>query len=660
MCHCGKNSYYLCRSCNDTFCKEHKIAHEKGKQREHIFEKLGRKITIQQVEKIVENLSSKIQVADDCEKQIIDKTERLLAKIQYMCMQALKLIKEKKQHYAILLKHCQQRLLNSQLIDLQSQSKTLVELRMPIYEFKEIKRFYTSPFLSEFDKVDHISSMPVNEAKLFLEQDYGLLLENDPGSVRSVAITSDSKYVVSGFSDWNLRIWNLADNRQEAILSGHKSWVNTAVITKDDKYIISGSSDWTVGVWNFQNYALETVLEGHTDRVFSVAITSDNEYIASGSRDFTVILWNFKDKTQAAVLYAHCQTVSDLKITSDNKYLISASVDNTIVKWNIQDRFQEAILEGHDYDARSIKITSDDKYIIYCEGNNIRIWNIQDNEDEGILQGHSSTVCSIGITSDNNYIISGSGSPIDDTDSTVRIWNLRDKIQEAAMHGHTRLVSAILITSDNKYIVSGSFDSTVRIWNIQAKTQETIIKALTWVVSLSITNDNKYIAFRYRNYAKVTIYNLLDKGEKTIWQGHRDHSVQCIAITSDRQYVVSGASDCTIIIWNLQEKTQRALFSDHKSSVNTLKVIFDNKYIVSGSGSAPETRPMFLDLYFPQDNTVRIWNLEENRVEVVFTGHCYGVNSLAITSDGKYIVSGSYDHTVRIWNLKIIHQKSSL
>ena len=34
------------------------------------------------------------------------------------------------------------------------------------------------------------------------------------------------------------------------------------------------------------------------------------------------------------------------------------------------------------------------------------------------------------------------------------------------------------------------------------------------------------------------------------------------------------------------------------------------------------------------------------------TGHSNGVNSVAISSDGKYIVSGSGDNTIKIWNLE--------
>ena len=39
--------------------------------------------------------------------------------------------------------------------------------------------------------------------------------------VTSVAITSDNKYIVSGGHDKTVRIWNLQDKTQEAVLQGH-------------------------------------------------------------------------------------------------------------------------------------------------------------------------------------------------------------------------------------------------------------------------------------------------------------------------------------------------------------------------------------------------------------------------------------------------------
>ncbi|KAE9392797.1 WD40 repeat-like protein [Gymnopus androsaceus JB14] len=57
------------------------------------------------------------------------------------------------------------------------------------------------------------------------------------------------------------------------------------------------------------------------------------------------------------------------------------------------------------------------------------------------------------------------------------------------------------------------------------------------------------------------------------------------------------------------------------------------------------------------DKTIRIWNAEtgEQVVEPIL-GHTDRVTSVGFSSDGKRVVSGSYDKTIRIWNVETREQ----
>jgi WD40 repeat protein len=50
------------------------------------------------------------------------------------------------------------------------------------------------------------------------------------------------------------------------------------------------------------------------------------------------------------------------------------------------------------------------------------------------------------------------------------------------------------------------------------------------------------------------------------------------------------------------------------------------------------------------DDTVRVWNASTGEQVHELKGHTGDVNSAAFSSDGKSIVSASYDKTVRVWN----------
>jgi general transcriptional corepressor TUP1 len=49
---------------------------------------------------------------------------------------------------------------------------------------------------------------------------------------------------------------------------------------------------------------------------------------------------------------------------------------------------------------------------------------------------------------------------------------------------------------------------------------------------------------------------------------------------------------------------------------------------------------------------VRLWNIQTGRLVERLVGHSQRVTSVAFTSDGKGLVSGSWDHTVKHWDLR--------
>ena len=95
-----------------------------------------------------------------------------------------------------------------------------------------------------------------------------------------------------------VRIWKLEDKRQEAVLQGHSSKVKSVAITSDRKYIVSDGDDSTVRVWNLRDKRQEAVLQGHTNWVSSIAVATYGTYIIFSGYDKAVRIWSLKDKRE--------------------------------------------------------------------------------------------------------------------------------------------------------------------------------------------------------------------------------------------------------------------------------------------------------------------------------------------------------------------------
>ena len=76
-------------------------------------------------------------------------------------------------------------------------------------------------------------------------------------------------------------------------------------------------------------------------------------------------------------------------------------------------------------------------------------------------------------------------------------------------------------------------------------------------------------------------------------------------------------------------------FEGHDSTVYSVAFSPDGKYIASGSW----------------DNTIKLWNVETGECLRTFKGHANVVLSVAFSPDGRYIASGSWDSTIKLWDL---------
>jgi WD40 repeat protein len=81
-------------------------------------------------------------------------------------------------------------------------------------------------------------------------------------------------------------------------------------------------------------------------------------------------------------------------------------------------------------------------------------------------------------------------------------------------------------------------------------------------------------------------------------------------------------------------QTKTMILEGHRNPVTSVAFSSDGSRIVSGSDG----------------NTVRIWDAMSGVTLHTLKGHTGLVTSVAFSSDGLRIVSGSWDHTVRIWD----------
>ena len=160
---CDQYAYYMCSCCKIFLCKDHFILHEKEKGN-HPIEYLGINLTSEQISKIVDNLSMKIKVAQDCQTRMIEITHDLIEKIQGMCTQYLKIIQEKQEKYLSYLKYTKTTLVAALLKEIESELLISTRATMIQCNFYGLEDINKSNLVSEFE-FTNFSSMKMQHIK---------------------------------------------------------------------------------------------------------------------------------------------------------------------------------------------------------------------------------------------------------------------------------------------------------------------------------------------------------------------------------------------------------------------------------------------------------------------------------------------------------------
>ncbi|WP_442940592.1 hypothetical protein [Nostoc sp.] len=120
------------------------------------------------------------------------------------------------------------------------------------------------------------------------------------------------------------------------------------------------------------------------------------------------------------------------------------------------------------------------------------------------------------------------------------------------------------------------------------------------------------------------------------------YGVSSLAISPDGKYIVTSGLDGRVKLIDFQQKT-----------------IID-KFIPESDIVSVAFSPDSNSIAIARGNTVQVRDLEGKLIGQPFLGHDEKVTSVAFSPRGKdYIVTGSWDKTVRLWNLRTLNEEVS-
>ena len=255
------------------------------------------------------------------------------------------------------------------------------------------------------------------------------------------------------------------------------------------------------------------------------------------------------------------------------------------------------------------------------------------------------------------------------------MWDIATRRMRATLKGHKLAVYSVTFSPNGHSLVSASADESVRTWNIRDGSSKVlpVTGSPDHFMSVVFSPDGRYVAAGNRDNS-LWIWDSRTYRLVATWRGHLG-AVWCTEFTPDGKGLISGGTDKKVKYWdvsllgycqgastgivgNEQVIPEVGSFLGHnvrcvlhlspdcdrESFVTQDRVrciaLFPGKtqWIVSGS----------------HDGSVRIWDTQSGVCQLTLVGHMAWVLCLDVSRTENFLATSGEDGHVAVWRYKVL------
>ncbi|MGO9171026.1 MAG: PDZ domain-containing protein [Rhodomicrobium sp.] len=500
-------------------------------------------------------------------------------------------------------------------------------------------------------------------------------------TIRGIAFTPDGRQLVSASEDKTIRVWDLASGKTVRTIRGESTpgpagKVYAMALSPDGKWLAAGG--WLPGtreesdairLYEFASGKLVAPLKGHRNVVNRLAFSSDGSRLISGSSDCTAILWDTGIRagargTEPKLLHrleGHKDDIYAVGFSPDGSRAVTGSLDHDLRLWRVDDGKEIAHMTGHGDKVRSLAVAPDGTIASGDVSGEIRLWDRRDGRFLRVLARQGMMVGSLSFSPDGKLLLSSCGQHCNGVYGG-KVYDVASGKEIVTYIGHDNVVIATAFSPDGRWVATGGGDGfPIHLWDPHSGKPRPGPDGKP--VRLAGQGQPVWAAGFSADGRRIGWGNLFG------YKGHNERGPLEQALTLP---LGEGALGAPVALGEAEAGAfRRAQASFGGFSLGhrkggaygvdaILDILKDGRAVASITRDATSGYDHRSYSFTPDGKTVvsggmngvlTAYGRAGNELGE-FVSHEGDIWAVAPSPDGRFLVSGSADQTVRLWNLK--------
>jgi WD40 repeat protein len=198
---------------------------------------------------------------------------------------------------------------------------------------------------------------------------------------------------------------------------------------------------------------------------------------------------------------------------------------------------------------------------------------------------------------------------------------------------HPVHISALAVSGDGNRLATADFENVVTVWDRSGDRPKVRCEGTVGPVSaLAFTPDGRSLVGAV-NDMTIRLWDVATGAERGVLPGHAS-TIVTLAFSRNGRFLACGDLGGIVKLWDVTSRTERAQLATAEGEVAAVAFSPDGATLAVAVGKV-----------------VQLWDVVARHPVANLEGHTEKVTCLAYTPDGTLLASGSYDRTVRLWNV---------